>query len=262
MAARPIDVNVVVNIIFNYIGKKNPRLIKYAGLPLAFSYLIRPTNAISITLLTLFVFLEYRQYFFLYLLWSLVIFVPFLYYNFSIYNSFLSVYYILFQGPHNFGSCQYFWVALVGHLFSPSRGIFIFSPILIFSLYGMFLKLSARKVERLDLFLVLIIFLHWIAISCYPNWTGDFSVGNRVFSDMLPYFVFFLVPVIVRITQRKGFKQIIVLVIFFSSMIVSFMIHYRCVTELGPALWNNKIVDNKWDLKSKVWDWQDIQFLN
>ncbi len=240
-------------------AKKNPRLIKYAGLPLAFSYLIRPTNAISIVLLTLFVFLEYRRYFIPYLLWSLLIFVPFVLYTLNINNSFLSMYYV---PSHNFGVCRNFGVGLAGHLFSPSRGILIFSPILLFSLYGMFLKLSARKVERLDLFLVSIIFIHWIVISYYPDWTGGFSVGNRYFSDMMPYFVFFLIPVIVRITQMKGFKQIIALFIFFSLMTISFMIHYRCVTKLGPALWNQKILDSKWDINSKVWDWQDIQFLN
>ncbi len=240
-------------------AKKNPRLIKYAGLPLAFSYLIRPTNAISITLLTLFVLLEYRRYFFLYILWSLFIYVPFLLYNLNIHNSFLSAYYV---PSHNFGVCRNFGVGLAGHLFSPSRGIFIFSPILIFSLYGMFLKLSARKVERLDLFLVLIIFIHWLVISYYPDWTGSFSVGNRYFSDMMPYFVFFLIPVIVRITQRESLKQRSVFIIFFWLMAISFMVHYRCVTELGPARWNKKVLDNKWDLNSKVWDWRDIQFLN
>lgn len=244
------------------LSKKKPWLIKFAGLPLAFSYLVRPTNMISIVLFTFFVFLEYRQYFFSYLLWSLLIFVPFISYNLGIYNSFLSSYYMPLQGSHNFGSCDYFWVALVGHLFSPSRGIFIFSPILLLSLYGMFLKLNARKVERLDLFLILIIFMHWIAISCYSTWTGDYSIGNRVFSDMVPYFVFFLIPVITRIMQMKRFKQLIAIFIFFGLMAVSFMIHYRCVTELGPARWNDKLFENKWNINSKVWDWQDIQFLN
>lgn len=241
------------------LAKKRPFIIKFAGLPLAFSYLIRPTNTISIILLTLFVFLEYRRYFVQYLLWPLMIYVPFLIYTFNIHNSFLPNYY---APSNNFSVCRNIWVGLAGHLFSPSRGILIFSPILLFSFYGMFLKLSARKVERLDLFLVAIIFMHWMVISYYPDWTGSFSIGSRYFSDMVPYFVFFLVPVIGRITQMKGAKQIITAVVFFSLMAVSFMIHHRCATELGPARWNNKIDDNKWDMKSKVWDWRDIQFLN
>ena len=117
-------------------SKRRPGLIQFASIPLAFSYVIRPTNSLSILLLTVFVFIQYRKYFVSYILWSLLIAVPFFIYNLKIYGTVLSPYY----SPQRVGSSPTFLEALAGNLVSPGRGLFIYSPILLLSILGIFIK--------------------------------------------------------------------------------------------------------------------------
>jgi hypothetical protein len=75
-------------------AKKRPWLIQLAGVPLAFSFVVRPTNAISVLLLTVLVFVEHRPYFVRFVLWAtLIVAVPFLLFNVSLYASVLPPYY-------------------------------------------------------------------------------------------------------------------------------------------------------------------------
>lgn len=97
-------------------SKDAPQRIQFSSIPLALAYVMRPTNSLSVLLLTVFVFIQYRKYFWRYLLWALPIAVPFLLYNFSIYHSWLPSYYLL----DAMGSTRDFWVGLAGTLISPS----------------------------------------------------------------------------------------------------------------------------------------------
>jgi hypothetical protein len=102
------------------LSKDKPWIIQFAGMPLAFSFIIRPLNFISIIILTLFVWLRYRKYFLKYLLGAMIFAILFLYLNKSMYGEFFGSYYTQTIGYH-----PLFWQALVSHLFSPSRGLFI-----------------------------------------------------------------------------------------------------------------------------------------
>lgn len=171
------------------LAKDRPRLIQFASIPLAFSYVVRPTNSISVLLLTVFVFVQYRRYFLHYLLWSLPVAIPFFLFNLSVYHWFLSPYYRLWSLLHlNLNLLE----TSAGTLISPSRGLFIFSPILAFSLYGIIRKGIRRELETLDLFLLAILILHWIIMSSAEGWWGGHCFGPRYFSDMIPYFMYFL----------------------------------------------------------------------
>lgn len=235
------------------LAKHKPWLIRFLGLPLVLAYVIRPTNIVSVALFTCFVFLEYKRYFLSYLLWVLVSFMPFLFYNLSIYRALLPSYY----SPAGLGSNRHFIEALAGNFFSPSRGIFIFSPVLLFSLFGVYLKFKNKALERLDYTLVTIIILHWLIISSYVYWQGNWSIGNRYFSDLMPFFIYFLMPVFLTVSRIAGLKKIALVSFFFIFTVLSFSIHYRCVTDPGVTFWN--ISAEKSD--SKVWDWRDIQFM-
>jgi len=59
------------------VARRRPEVAQFASLPLAFSYVQRPTNAISIVLLTCYVAIHHRKQLLRYLLWSLVVAIPF-----------------------------------------------------------------------------------------------------------------------------------------------------------------------------------------
>ena len=252
----PTMMMLTIAIYLILLAKRKPRLIQFTGLTLAFAYVIRPTNSLPIFLLTVFVFLQYRKYFWRYLLWAALIILPFLLYNVSIYHSLLSPYYL----PGRIGSNTHFFEALGGNLLSPARGLFFFTPILLFSFYGIFLKIKHQQFEKIDCFLVGILFLHWICISSFPHWWAGWSFGPRFFSDMIPYLIYFLIPVVAEISSTKEVRKAIFVFVFFCFIGISFFIHYRGANSWVTYLWNNEPV-NVDNCIERLWDWHDIQFL-
>ena len=240
-------------------SKKNPKLIQYASIPLAFSFVIRPTNSISIILLSLFVLISYRRYFIKYILWCLPVSVPFFAFNLYSFNNILSTYYFPTRLSSN---ASLFREALLGNLISPSRGLFVFSVIFLFSIYGIYRLIITRKFEFIHCSLCLIIALHLVAVSKLPKWWGGHSYGPRFFSDMIPYLVFFLIPAVEYLFNTKNNKIRIRIfrILFVSCIVLSFLIHFRGANYWAVYQWNVEPIniDRK---PSRLWDWKDPQFL-
>ena len=196
------------------LAKSRPWLIQFVSLPLVFSYVIRPTNSISIFLLTVFVLIQYEKYFLRYLIWAMVIVVPFLLYNFSVYHYFLSPYYL----PQRIGQTPHFWEALAGNLISPSRGLFIFSPILLFSIYGVILKIKNKHLRRIMddktekenslvmiglLFVLIGVFCNEWTLTALFSQDGVIAFSNRI---LIWFFDLFLIITGVIFIRKKPFK--------------------------------------------------------
>jgi len=234
-------------------ARRRPWLVQFAGIPLAFSYFVRPTNSISIALLTLYVFLEYRRYILGYLLGAALVTAPFLWVNLQIYGSLQSPYF----APDRVGATQRLLEALAGNLISPSRGLLIYSPVLLLSIVGVALKARNTGLNKLDLALLLAIALHWAAVSSHILWWGGWCYGPRFFADMLPYLAFFLIPVVDRATNSTTGPLPLA---FGVLLAVSMFTHYRGATDPATFEWNS--VPTNVDFQpSRVWDWRDPQFL-
>jgi hypothetical protein len=247
---------LTITLYLILLAKHKPWLVQFTGLPLAFAYVVRPTNSLSLFLLTVFVFLQYRKYFWRYLLWAALIILPFLMYNVSIYHSLLSPYYL----PGRVGSTKHFFTALAGNLLSPARGLFIFSPIFLFSIYGVTLKIKNRQFDQLDFFLLSILFWHWMVISSFPHWWAGSSFGPRFFSDMIPYLIYYLIPAAIEISGARGVRKVVLGWFLFCFIVISIFIHYRGANSSMTYFWNvdpMKVDDHL----ERLWDWHDIQFL-
>ena len=231
------------------------RLIQFVSLPLAFSYVCRPTNSIPIVLLSLYVLIEYRAYFLKYCLWSLLVAVPFFFYNHTVFHSFLPSYYTYPLSIH-----AAFLEALIANLISPSRGIFIFSPVLIFSVLGILYKYKIGKATNLDLCLVSWMVLHWIVVSMNAVWWAGFSVGARFLTDILPILIYYLAYAAKGISELKGWAKKPVLAALSIAAVASFLIHFHAATAWAVFDWNT--TPNNIDAHiERIWDWRDPQFL-
>lgn len=237
-------------------AREKESYIVFVGPLLAFAYLIRPTNMISYIMLMGVVFLRHRKYFWHSILFSLLVFGPFVALNYHVYGAVFPPYYqasrIAF-GPS-------FSEAMAGNLISPNRGLFVFSPVLLLSFYGAYLKLRRKSFLSLDTALISIIVLHWIVISAFPHWWGGYSIGPRFFTDMIPYFVYFLIPVVEEIEFSHGVRRIAITTVFLCLLGLSFYAHYRSVVSWQVPAWNvtPESVDKN---PARVWDWGDIQFM-
>jgi len=240
------------------LARKRPAIAQFASLPLAFSFVIRPLNAFSIFLFSLFVFFYYRKYFIKYLLWSTVIAVPFFIMNYATFGSFLPDYY------HKYGAFVPLTLErLLGPLVSPGRGLFVYSPIFLFSFIGIYLKLKGFQIRNpenvLDLILVMIIVIHCFTISIWMMWWGGYSTGPRMLSDILPYLVYFLIPVVGYLgSHARGFHPM--RLGFAALLLFSFLMTIHTATSDAVYTWNS--VPNSVDRNlPRLWDWDDPPFL-
>jgi len=250
----PSMLMLTITLYLLLLARQRPALAQFAGIPLALAYVIRPTNSVSIVLLTGFVFVQYRQYSARYLLWASTIAVPFIAFNFSIYHAPLSTYYRSYQDF----STSTFLEALAGNLISPSRGLLVFSPVFLFSIWGMLLKI--RRKQWLDYFLIGVLILHWVTLSAWFMWWGGWSFGPRLFTDMAPYLVYFLIPAVAAIPHLRGTRKTAVTLAWLCSVAASFFVHYRGANVSEVKAWNYQpvYVDS---YPQRIWNWQDIQFL-
>ena len=236
-------------------ARRRPHLIQYAGLALAFSVVIRPTNVLSVLVLTLYIFLEHRRYLVRYLVAASLVAIPFFVYNSAIYQALLPPYYT----PQALGSNRFFADAFVGNLVSPARGLLVFSPIFLLVALDVAGRIRQRRMSRLDLTLLFIIFLHVLAVSSYYNWWGGHSLGPRFFSDMIPYLTYLLIPVAIRLTsQPRHTPWLAVTTVVLLS--ISFLAHARSATSMDVYFWN-AIPSNVDRNQARLWDWRDVQFL-
>jgi hypothetical protein len=88
-----------------------------------------------------------------------------------------------------------FPISFLGVWFSPSKGILIYSPIFLVSVFGFYIAMKKGWKENFQyLIYFLIIFLHTLIISLWKHWYGGYSFGYRMSSDIIPYLIILMVP--------------------------------------------------------------------
>jgi hypothetical protein len=121
-------------------------------------------------------------------------------------------------------------------------------------------KFKRRAWTKLDTVLLVIIGLHWITVSIWPIWWAGWSFGPRILSDMLPYLVYFMIPVFEVLPRSALRPRILVLSSLALTIALSFFIQYRGANALEVLRWNTQPLDVD-QFPDRVWDWQDAQFL-
>ena len=237
-------------------ARSSPWLIQLAGIPLAFSYVIRPTNSISILLFTVYIFVHYRKQFFKFVIWSALVGIPFVAFNLWVYGDILQPYYY----ASRLKSGNFFFEALGANIFSPGRGLLVFTPVFVLSILGMALSLRKPLVDKLDYYLLVIVFLHWVAISSFPQWWTGHSFGPRFFSDMIPLLIYFLILFLRDLSRLGEAKRICMWALVILLTGASFFIHLMGAINPGARIWNVYPV-NVDEATYRIWDWNDLQFL-
>lgn len=119
-----------------------------------------------------------------------------------------------FNNPYlQAGNFNFFKPEMVSVLFSKDNGLFYYSPILIFSIWG-FLKLISLK-KFWGLWSIIIFSLQIYIVASWFVWWGGASYGQRMFISLMPYFALGLAMFINNLGQqtRKLFY-------IFSTMLV------------------------------------------
>ena len=231
---------------------------------LSWTYFTRPTYAIPIAAISIYLFLYQRKLLPLYALTGAAWFVGFVFYSQSHFSRFLPEYYGVSRLLFNT-----FGTALAGNLVSPARGLLIFVPVLFF--IGYLLLRYRRFLTHLGLvwLSLAIIVLHLIAISGFPHWWGGHSFGPRFTTGLVPWFVLLGILGINAMLrwraqqaekETKSFFWRAQLVSGVVLLFLSVIINTLGATSHATWLWNLRPrgIDEH---PERLWDWRQPQFL-
>ena len=98
-----------------------------------------------------------------------------------------------------------FLTALAGVIISPSRGLLVYVPTLVFIVYLLARNWGNLPYRRLVVLSLAIIVLHVISVAGYPNWWGGGSYGPRLMTDLLPWFAMLAILGCAGAAQNRDF---------------------------------------------------------
>ena len=231
------------------------------GSLLSWTYFVRPTNAIPILAVTAYVFIYYRRALFRLAATGLIWLGSFVFYSWFHFHKILPSYYKASRLTFDdFGE------ALAGNLISPSRGLFVYVPVLLFILYLLVRyrkKITLRELVALALSIVAI---HWVVISGFPEWWGGGSYGPRLMSGLVPWFVCLAIIAIKAMLDARA-ENLGKLRFWKTQTVVGGLLLVMSLAMNGigaimgeTVMWNERPVRVS-RLTSRLWDWRYPQFL-
>jgi len=95
-----------------------------------------------------------------------------------------------------------FWEAAAGLMVSPSRGLLVYSPIMLLAFWGLVVVWRRKEYTAFRPLTVALAGLLGIAF-CWFDWWGGWAYGYRPIVDTMPIFALLLIPVADAVCQRK-----------------------------------------------------------
>lgn len=220
---------------------------------LGWMYFVRPTGAVAIVGVTVYLCLFYRREAAIYLValaaWGLL----FVLYWMAIFGQVLPDYYRL----GGLLALTRIAAVLPAILVSPSRGLAVFVPTVPIVLY-----LVARYWNALDRRLAVlalgIITGNLLVVASYPVWWGGWSYGPRLLTGTIPWFVL-LGALSCRCLFNDSLRSSNVLRLGLILMLLAIAINGWGAVSWSAAFWSKNVgIDVHPEL---VWDWRHPQFL-
>ncbi len=142
----------------------------------------------------------------------------------------------------------------LGLWLSPSKGILVFSPIFIFSVLSLYFITKVGGFKKNLNFLVFfgIVIVHTIVMGLWKHWYGGWSFGYRMASDVIPFLVLLLIPVL-RVPKFPQIKPFFILLTLASVVIQIYgMVFFDGIWH---AAYDRGFSNTKW-----LWSVTDSQF--
>lgn len=236
-------------------GRATPACIAWAGLVLGSAVICRPLNLVMALPIALYVFHEHRDRRLGFLLAGIPPLLLFLWYNAAYFGSPVQTGFgatvvtpTSLVGHHLSWFSTPFFEGLAGILFSPARGLFIYSPIFLCSLAGvaMVWREPGQVLFRyLSLGFVLLV----IPVATLGHWWGGHGYGPRLLADSAPFLCLLMVPVLEQIHQRRWLKYMVV-------GLASLSIGMHAIGFAYSGDWGSALLDFD-RYPERVWYWRE-----
>jgi len=228
------------------------------GSLLAWSYFVRPTNALMILVCTIYLLMSRKVRATRLLLTGAFWLSCFFCYSWYTYDNLLPTYYRM-----SYFEIRSFFSGLAGITISPARGLLVYSPAFLITLY-----LSAsqfRQLVRNRLFVVsaTIVAANIAVISCFKYWWGGSCYGPRYLTDITPWLAFMTIVSVRQFLVTNGPKA------RYALAIISFALIGISIFNTFPGAfhgkyfnWYDDVVQSDRFHTELLWDWQRAPFLD
>jgi len=175
------------------LARDGPRSAAWSGLFLGFAVVNRPTNALIAIPLAAVVFLRHRERFAAFCVLAAIPLALRSIYAALYWGSPLSMAQAdPFPSVSNFGGNAA--VGLAGLLVSPSRGLFVYSPIFLFAVLAVAPAIRRRREQPIHLALLAGASALLLVTSKWTIWWGGHNFGYRLLIEMVPALTILLLP--------------------------------------------------------------------
>jgi dolichyl-phosphate-mannose-protein mannosyltransferase len=252
----PLVLMFTITMLLMVRARQRPALVQYAGLALAMAYIIRPTAAVAIVAISIYVLIWHRAYFLRYLGWAAVAAIPWIAFNYSIYGEMLPPYY----AASRLTASTSFAEGLLGVMFSPSRGLLTTTPVAVFAISGFVLSLRDPQQRPLHVAYAAIVVGITGVVASWPDWSGGHGFGPRLMTDVMPFLVYFAafnldLPANTSARVKTWLARAVM-----GFGLIGILIHMQGAVRTAPALWNALPIGIE-KAPERAWDWRDVQFL-
>ena len=230
---------------------------------LAWSYFVRPTFAVHIAAITVYLLIFYRPLFLKYAITGAAWFGGFVIYSWIHFHRVVPSYY----QPSRL-QFQVFWTALAGNLISPARGVLIYVPVIVFVSYLLLRYRRFVAAGRLVWLALTIICGQLIAVSGFSHWWGGHSFGARMMTGAVPWFVLLGIlgsaAMLQSRRQREPPASPLIWRIELASgallLLISMFINTSGAASHATWLLNQRPLGID-EHPERLWDWRQPQFL-
>jgi hypothetical protein len=144
---------------------------------------------------------------------------------------------------------------LLSLLVSPSRGLFVFSPVLVFSLLGFVVWCRSADRLRPDVYLIAVATSvgHLLLFSKWTTWWGGHTYGPRYLTDIGPCIIVLMAPAMRLVLDRLALRTV-----FGLALAASIAVQAIGAFCYPNGDWNGSpaSIDTH---PERLWDWRDNQ---
>jgi hypothetical protein len=204
-----------LGVLFFVRSESDPRWAKWSGFSLAAATCCRPTSALAVAAVAAHLLIRDRRRLLAFTAAGLPLAMLLGWYNYAHLGSPLrfgqtSLHELAIEKT---GSPEVFstpvWYGLLGLLISPSRGLFVFSPVLVFSFVGMVVAFRDRSLAVLRPVAVAVVAVLLVESKHFDWWSG-WAYGYRHIADLTPLLAVLIAPVLARLEGRGFWKGVFV----------------------------------------------------
>ena len=157
-----------------------------------------------------------------------------------------------------------FFGGLLGVLFSPGRGTFVYLPTAVVALACAVRSWRFVTGKSLTIAVAVGISLNLLTIASYVHWWGGYSYGGRLATGVVPWFVLLAILALDaanrRFAARGNARRAPWTVAWVTTLAASILLHSQ--GALAPATWMwNAVPDDIDESQERLWDWRHPQFL-